>query len=31
MKLKKKLDNDYDKYVTTPAFNKLRAKNFVAR
>ena len=32
MKLKKKVtDHNHDKYITTPAFNKLTTENFKAR
>ena len=32
MKLKKKItDHNHDKYITTPAFNKLTAENSAAR
>ena len=31
MKLKKLTNQDYDKYITTPEFNKLAAENFTAR
>ena len=32
MKLKKKTtDHDHDKYIATPEFNKLKAKNVAAR
>ena len=28
---KKTIDHNHDKYITTPEFNKLTAKNFAAR
>ena len=31
MKYKQITDHGYDKYITTPEFNKLTAENFAAR